>query len=49
MWTTLKNNVSPQTPVMSAEKNGNAVLPVTYNVTDEQVHWEEMNEINSRD
>lgn len=37
MWTTLKNNVFPQTPVMSAEKNGNTVLPVTYNVTDEQV------------
>lgn len=33
----MKNNVSPQTPVINAEKNGKAVLSVAYNVTDEQV------------
>ncbi|TWW73428.1 contactin-associated protein-like 2b [Takifugu flavidus] len=37
VWTTLKNNVSPQTPVINAEKNGKAVLWVAYNVTDEQM------------
>lgn len=33
--------MSPQTPVMSAGENGKAVLQVTYNVTDEQVRWED--------
>lgn len=38
VWTTLKNNMSPQTSVTSAGKEGKAVLQITYNVTDEQVH-----------
>lgn len=38
VWTILKNNVSPQTSMKSTEKNGKAVLLITYNVTDEQVH-----------
>lgn len=38
VWTTLKNNLSPQTSVTSAEQEGKAVLQITYNVTDEQVH-----------
>ncbi|XP_073348301.1 contactin-associated protein-like 2b [Pagrus major] len=37
VWTTLKNNLSPQTSVTSAEQEGKAVLQITYNVTDEQV------------
>ncbi|XP_056276352.1 contactin-associated protein-like 2b [Pseudoliparis swirei] len=39
VWTTLKNNLSPQTSVTSAEQEGKAVLQITYNVTDEQVLW----------
>lgn len=38
IWTTLKNNLSPQTSVTSAEQEEKAVLQITYNVTDEQVH-----------
>jgi len=38
VWTTLKNNLSPQTSVTSAEQEGKAVLQITYNVTDEQVN-----------
>lgn len=38
VWTTLKNNLSPQTSVTSADQEGKAVLQITYNVTDEQVH-----------
>lgn len=38
VWTTLKNNLSPQTSVSSADQEGKAVLQITYNVTDEQVH-----------
>lgn len=38
VWTTLKNNMSPQTSVTSVGKEGKAVLHITYNVTDEQVH-----------
>lgn len=38
VWTTLKNNLSPQTSVTNAEHEGKAVLHITYNVTDEQVH-----------
>lgn len=38
VWTTLKNNLSPQTSVTSAEQEGKAVLQITYNVTDDQVH-----------
>ncbi|TKS80454.1 Contactin-associated protein-like 2 [Collichthys lucidus] len=37
VWTTLKNNLSPQTSVSSADQEGKAVLQITYNVTDEQV------------
>uniref|UniRef100_A0A8C4D8H5 Contactin associated protein like 2b n=1 Tax=Dicentrarchus labrax TaxID=13489 RepID=A0A8C4D8H5_DICLA len=37
VWTTLKNNLSPQTSVTSADQEGKAVLQITYNVTDEQV------------
>ncbi|XP_041660286.1 contactin-associated protein-like 2 [Cheilinus undulatus] len=37
VWTTLRNNLSPQTSVTSADKDGKAVLQITYNVTDEQV------------
>ncbi len=38
VWTTLKNNLSPQTSVTSADQEGKAVLQITYNVTNEQVH-----------
>lgn len=38
VWTTLKNNLSPQTSITSADQEGKAVLQITYNVTDEQVH-----------
>lgn len=38
VWTTMKNNLSPQTSVTSADQEGKAVLQITYNVTDEQVH-----------
>lgn len=34
----LKNNLSPQTSVSSSEQGAKAVLQITYNVTDEQVH-----------
>ncbi|XP_070830713.1 contactin-associated protein-like 2b [Chaetodon trifascialis] len=37
VWTTLKNNLSPQTSVTSVEHGGTAVLRITYNMTDEQV------------
>ncbi|XP_034410981.1 contactin-associated protein-like 2b isoform X3 [Cyclopterus lumpus] len=37
IWTMLKNNLSPQTSVTSADQEGKAVLQITYNVTDEQV------------
>ncbi|XP_060899803.1 contactin-associated protein-like 2 [Labrus mixtus] len=37
VWTTLKNNLSPQTSVSRAEEDGKAALQITYNVTDEQV------------
>uniref|UniRef100_UPI0037E7851E contactin-associated protein-like 2 n=1 Tax=Semicossyphus pulcher TaxID=241346 RepID=UPI0037E7851E len=37
VWTTMKNNLSPQTSVSSADQNGKAALQITYNVTDEQV------------
>ncbi|KAG7236667.1 hypothetical protein INR49_000648, partial [Caranx melampygus] len=37
VWTTLKNNLSPQTSVTSADQEGKAALQITYNVTDEQV------------
>ena len=38
VWSTLRNNLSPQTSVSSADQEGKAVLQITYNVTDEQVH-----------
>ena len=38
VWTTMKNNLSPQTSVTTADQEGKAVLQITYNVTDEQVH-----------
>uniref|UniRef100_A0A8D3BC34 Contactin associated protein like 2b n=1 Tax=Scophthalmus maximus TaxID=52904 RepID=A0A8D3BC34_SCOMX len=37
VWTTVKNNLSPQTSVSNADQEGKAVLQITYNVTDEQV------------
>uniref|UniRef100_A0A665V546 Contactin-associated protein-like 2 n=1 Tax=Echeneis naucrates TaxID=173247 RepID=A0A665V546_ECHNA len=37
VWTTLKNNLSPQTSVASSNKEGKAAVQITYNVTDEQV------------
>uniref|UniRef100_A0A8C7X6B3 Contactin associated protein 2b n=1 Tax=Oryzias sinensis TaxID=183150 RepID=A0A8C7X6B3_9TELE len=37
VWTTLRNNLSPQTPVSSHDQYGKAVLQITYNATDEQV------------
>nr|XP_046264880.1 contactin-associated protein-like 2b [Scatophagus argus] len=37
VWTTLKNNLSPQTSVTGAEQEGKAMLQINYNVTDEQV------------
>ena len=38
VWTTVKNNLSPQTSVTNPDQEGKAVLQITYNVTDEQVH-----------
>uniref|UniRef100_A0A3Q1BXR7 Contactin associated protein like 2b n=1 Tax=Amphiprion ocellaris TaxID=80972 RepID=A0A3Q1BXR7_AMPOC len=38
VWTTLRNNLSPQTAISKADQEGKAVLQITYNVTDEQVH-----------
>uniref|UniRef100_A0A3Q3JRT7 Contactin associated protein like 2b n=1 Tax=Monopterus albus TaxID=43700 RepID=A0A3Q3JRT7_MONAL len=38
VWTTLKNSLPPQTSVTSPDQEGKAVLQITYNVTDEQVH-----------
>lgn len=38
VWTTIRNNMSPQTSVSAADEDGKAVLPITYNVTDEQVY-----------
>ncbi|XP_072219814.1 contactin-associated protein-like 2b [Leuresthes tenuis] len=37
VWTTLRNNLSPQTSVSSAGQDGKAVLQITYNVTNEQM------------
>ncbi|XP_074544491.1 contactin-associated protein-like 2 [Halichoeres trimaculatus] len=37
VWTTLKNNLSPQTSVTSTDQDMRAVMQITYNVTDEQV------------
>ncbi|XP_076018406.1 contactin-associated protein-like 2b [Genypterus blacodes] len=37
VWTTLKNNLSPQTSITSAEQEGKAVQQISYNATDEQV------------
>ncbi|XP_043989360.1 LOW QUALITY PROTEIN: contactin-associated protein-like 2b [Gambusia affinis] len=37
VWTTLRNNMSPQTSVSATDEDGKAVLQITYNVTDEQV------------
>ncbi|KAM3605215.1 uncharacterized protein V6R79_022304 [Siganus canaliculatus] len=37
VWTTLKNNLTPQASVTRAKQEGKAVLQITYNVTDEQV------------
>ncbi|XP_068197780.1 contactin-associated protein-like 2b [Antennarius striatus] len=37
VWTTLKNSLSPQTPVISADKEEKAVLQISYNVTNEQL------------
>ncbi|XP_068605403.1 contactin-associated protein-like 2 [Brachionichthys hirsutus] len=37
VWTTLKNNLAPETSVVSAEKDGKAVLQISYNVTNEQL------------
>ncbi|XP_026006116.1 contactin-associated protein-like 2b [Astatotilapia calliptera] len=36
VWTTLRNDLSPQTSVSSADK-GNAVLQISYNMTEEQM------------
>lgn len=36
VWTILKNNLSPQTTVSSAEQEPKTV-PISYNVSDEQV------------
>ncbi|KAM4551352.1 contactin-associated protein-like 2b [Odontesthes bonariensis] len=37
VWTTLRNNLSPQTSVSRAGQDGTAELQITYNVTDEQM------------
>ncbi|XP_019724921.1 contactin-associated protein-like 2b [Hippocampus comes] len=37
VWTTVKNNLAPQTSVMTANPEDKAVLQITYNVTDEQL------------
>ncbi|XP_056149737.1 contactin-associated protein-like 2b [Lampris incognitus] len=36
-WTTVKNNLSPQTSVTSADQEGKSVLQLSYNMTTEQV------------
>lgn len=37
VWTTVTNNMSPQTSVTSVGQEGKAGLQITYNLTDEQV------------
>ncbi|XP_047444434.1 contactin-associated protein-like 2b isoform X2 [Mugil cephalus] len=37
VWTTLKNNLSPQMSITRGEPDEKAVLHITYNVTDQQV------------
>lgn len=37
VWTTIVNNMPTQTPVSSAGEKENAVLQITYNLTDDQV------------
>ncbi|XP_041847532.1 contactin-associated protein-like 2b [Melanotaenia boesemani] len=37
VWTTLRNNLSPQTSVSGADQDGKAALHITYNLTDEQI------------
>ncbi|XP_024135915.1 contactin-associated protein-like 2b [Oryzias melastigma] len=37
VWTTLRNNLSPQTSVSSPDQDGKAVLQIIYNATDEQL------------
>ncbi|XP_062260924.1 contactin-associated protein-like 2b [Platichthys flesus] len=37
VWTTVKNNLSPQTSVTNPDQEGKAGLQITYNVTDEQM------------
>uniref|UniRef100_A0A8C3AHJ7 Contactin associated protein 2b n=1 Tax=Cyclopterus lumpus TaxID=8103 RepID=A0A8C3AHJ7_CYCLU len=46
IWTMLKNNLSPQTSVTSADQEGKAVLQITYNVTDEQVNNDALDPVN---
>lgn len=38
VWTTVVNNMPTQTPVSSVGQKENAVLHVTYNLTDDQVN-----------
>lgn len=38
VWTTVTNNMSPQTSVTSVGQEGKAGLQITYNLTDEQVN-----------
>ncbi|XP_037132372.1 contactin-associated protein-like 2b isoform X1 [Syngnathus acus] len=37
VWTVVKNNLTPQTSVMTANPEEKAVLQITYNVTDQQL------------
>ncbi|KAM6919149.1 contactin-associated protein-like 2 [Xenentodon cancila] len=37
VWTTLRNNLSPQTSVSAVDEDGKAVLRITYNVSDDQL------------
>ncbi|XP_061696396.1 contactin-associated protein-like 2b isoform X2 [Syngnathoides biaculeatus] len=37
VWTTIRNNLAPQTSVMTADPDEKAVLQITYNVTDKQL------------
>lgn len=38
VWTTVVNNMPTQTPVSTVGQKENAVLHVTYNLTDDQVN-----------
>ncbi|MEQ2191769.1 hypothetical protein XENOCAPTIV_002307, partial [Xenoophorus captivus] len=37
VWTTIRNNLSPQMSVSAVDKDGKTALQITYNVTEQQI------------